>query len=219
MESLIYKIYSIVLLCSIAIGFFICAGVILKERKFFPFFLLLVLMVIILGVDKYALYLIEHSKQNYWLYNYYSVLETFFYTWLISTAFFQKKIKTISLQINILVFAISLINVIFFQGTKRFHTITFGIGSLQIIINCIYYFYQIFIFPAKEKLFKQPFFWFVTAILFQYVCGFPIFMLNNVYYTKVAQSIWPIIGIINDCINIIFQSLITIGFICKIKKF
>lgn len=171
------------------------------------------------GVEKYGEYLVNHNHLNYWLYNYASTAQICFYTWIVSITYLQKSIRKKIAIVNLAYFLLAMANIIFFQGKHHFHTITYGLGSLMVIAVCGYYYYELFVYPTDKKLFKQADFWIVTTVLFFYVCSFPLFVLNNIYFTKVAMAIWPIIAAISDCINIIFYLLFTIAFLCKIKKY
>ena len=191
----------------------------IQNKKYSYFHTLPIFLIYIYVIEQYASYLKNHYKPNAWVYNYSSVVEVGYYMWLISKMYFQKKRFKIAIIINAILVVTSLINISFFQGKTGFHTITFGISSIIVICYCIYYYYQLFIFPTANTLQKQMSFWVVTAIMFDFTCGFPIFCLNNIYYNKVSEKIWPIIVYFNNIINIIFYSLFIIAFLCKIKKF
>lgn len=215
MGTLTENIYFLILWLSIIAGFiFIYKNQLFSSYFFIPFFHLG-----FFGVEKYGEYLVNHGHLNYWLFNYATTAQICFYTWFASSTYLEKKMYKKTLWINLFFVLIAIVNIVFFQGKKHFHTITYGLGSLIIIAACIYYYYELFLYPNDKKLFKQADFWVVTAILFFYVCGFPLFVLNNIYFTKVAMSIWPIIAAISDCINILFYSLFIVAFLCKIKKY
>lgn len=208
-------IYFTVLWLSVLVGFIY----IVKKQTYSPYIFIPFFHLVFFCVEKYGEYLINHNHLNYWLFNYATTAQLSFYSWLVSSTYLQKPIYKKTLWVNLLFVLISLINIIFFQGKHHFHTITYGLGSLMTIAVCGYYYYELFVYPNDKKLFKQADFWIVTAVLFFYVCGFPVFVLNNIYFTKVAMSIWPIIAAISDCINILFYSLFIVAFLCKIKKY
>ncbi len=178
----------------------------------FPFFLMYLYIIEYAGG-----YLTSHYLPNVWLYNYSSTIEICYYLWLVSRMYTLKKKSRIVLLIAMIYFWVSLINIVFFQGKKGFHTITFGLGSLILIGSIIYYFYQLLVFPKETQLTKQIEFWICTALLFSFVSGFPIFCLNNFYANELAESIWPTIDVISAIINIIFYSLFIVAFACKIQ--
>ena len=183
-----------------------------KNVKLLPFFILYLFC-----IESFAGYLTNSNQQNAWLYNYSSIIENSFLIWLVSS-FYKQKQKNKIARLSVIVFSIlSLINILFFQGKNGFHTITFGIGSLFLIITCIYFFYELFLYPSQTHLITSSEFWIVTGILFSFTCGFPIFCLNNFYSNKISEEIWPIITITNYIINIIYYSIFSIAFLCNIK--
>ena len=207
------NIYLWVLLISSLIGF----AFIIQNKPFTYLHTLPIFLLYLYGVEQFSNYLVQQQKENIWLFNYSSVTEICYYTWLISKMYKLKKYcKTIDI-IRVVYCLIALVNIIFFQGKKGFHTITFGLGSLFLIACCIYYFYQLLLFPNRESLLKKMEFWVSTAILFSFSCGFPIFCLTNIYYNNVSAAIWPIILNINLIINIIYYSLFAIAFLSQIK--
>ena len=213
MVTTIVDIYVWVLLSSSIIGFaFALQNRPISFLHTLPFFLLY-----LYGIETLGGYLTNHYKPNVWLYNYSSVVEFAYYFWLISKMYIQKKARSRTQFMATIYCGIALANIIFFQGKNGFHTITFGLGSLLLISVCIYFFYQLLMFPKVELLTKQIEFWICVAILFSFVCSFPIFCLNNFYAKKISESIWPTIDILCAFINIIFYSLFIVGFLCKIK--
>ncbi|MGZ8557320.1 MAG: hypothetical protein ACXWWC_03260, partial [Chitinophagaceae bacterium] len=72
----------------------------------------------------------------------------------------------------LLIYALtSTVNIIFIQKMKAFHTITYSLGCLLIVIFCFYYFLELFKLPKSVKLKNNPAFWICTGLLFFYCCG------------------------------------------------
>ncbi len=212
-----YKYYSILLIVTSIIGLFNSKKIQINiQINFISYFLIYLFLIEFIG-DKLS----QKSIPNVWLYNYSSIVEFAFYSWIIIRILPLKKSKNKLKKIVLIYCLIALINIIFFQGKTGFHSITFALGSILIITLCIYYFYQLLLFPNEEKLITQPNFWICTALLFSFTCSFPIFCLNNFYAHKISQNIWPIISSISNIINIIFCLLLIVAFVCriKIKKF
>lgn len=214
MDLLLDKFFINALLFSFVLGLFYAIE---NKPKTFLHSLYLFLFFIFL-VENYGQHLNNIYQPNYWVFNYSTSVEFLYYNFLLISFYYNKKFVTTFYIINISLALIFLVNIIFFQGKTGFHTITYGIGSLLIIANCIYYFYQLLHYPSLSKLHRQPQFWIVTALLFSYVASFPIFCLNNFYANEIAESIWPIIASINSAIYIIFYSLFSVAFLCKTKN-
>ncbi len=213
MGVLLENIYYFVLISAILSGFvFIIQNKCYGFLHTLPFFLVYTFI-----LEEIGNYLSKHNQPNIWLFNYSSIVEFVYYMWLVSKMYIEKKaIKTV--HITSAIFSIlTLLNIIYFQGKTAFVTITFGIGTLLLIGCCIYYFFQLLLFPNQVSLIKEPQFWVCSALLFFYSCSFPIFCLNSFYSDKISVQIWPIINRINYLINIVFYSLFIVAFLCKIK--
>lgn len=178
---------------------------------------LTIFLVYIFIVEYYGGYLSDHGKKNVWLYNYSSIVEMGYCSWLIAKMYSVKANARAANIFNVVIFIISFINIVFFQGKTQFHSITYGLYSLLLIWLCVYYFYQLLMFPAMELLTRKTEFWICTAILFSFSCGFPIFCLNNFYNHKISVQIWPLISTVNMVTGIMYYSLFIVGFLCNIK--
>lgn len=178
--------------------------------KLFPPFLLLT--VIVEGIGAYLLYV---RKNNLTLYNFFTTFEFCFYLTIISMIVINKRVKQI-IWITIVLYALAaVINIVFIQTMKQFHTVTYSLGCLLVVAFCVYYFLELFRFPRSVKLFNMPAFWICTALLFFYCCTFPLYGLNNYWMTSgisrlVLQNFTKIISIL----NVFLYSLFTIAFLC-----
>jgi hypothetical protein len=144
--------------------------------KLFPPFLAATIIVEILGS-----YFSSIGENNVELYNFFTSFEFCFYLWILSRIIKKKELKKI-IGITIVVFLISaIINILFIQGIQTFHTVTYSLGCLLIVIFCIYYFLELFRLPKSEKLYTNPSFWICAALLFFYCCGFPLYALINLW--------------------------------------
>lgn len=180
--------------------------------KFFPPFLLLTI-----GIEYTGHYLRSVGQNNISLYNFFTVFEFVFYMILISIILRNIKAKKV-IRISAFAYAaISISNILFFQGMKTFHTITYSLGCLLIVAVCIYYFLELFRSPRSVSLMSDPAFWICSGLLFFYCCGFPLYAFIN-FWAKVkwmAINFQKIVGIL----NIFLYSLFTIAFLCsKIRR-
>ena len=177
----------------------------------FPPFLLVTLFIETLGAYWSSIW-----KHNIWLYNFFSVFEFCFYLWLISLIISNKKIKKI-IKITLVIYAlIAIINILFIQKMKMFHTVTYSLGCLLIVSFCIYYFLELFRLPKSVKLKNDPAFWLCSGLLFYYCCGFPLFGLIN-FVNGLPKLIIKNFQTIVTIMNILLYSLFTIAFLCRIK--
>lgn len=182
--------------------------------RFFPPFLLATLI-----VETYGLYLGSIGRNNIAFYNFFTAFEFCFYLIIIKALIVNNRVKRVIL-ITILGYAlIAVVNILFIQKIRTFHTITYALGCLLVTIFCFYYFFELFKKPKSFSLIHQPAFWICSGLLFFYCCGFPLFALINHWgeISKVIQSNFiSILWILN-----IFQySLFAIAFLCsKTRKY
>ena len=182
--------------------------------KLFPPYLFLTLCVESLGT-----YLFSIGANNLVLYNYFTVFEFCFYFWVLSEIVTSKKVKHIIL-ICIPIYCLCVAyNFLFGQKMEMFHTITYALGCLFIVIFCIYYFLELFRFPKSLKLVNDPAFWICSGLLFFYCCGFPLYGLINFWY-DISYLLLKNFDNVVTILNIFLYTLFAIGFLCiKTRKF
>ena len=186
-----------------------------RYLNLFPPFLL-----VTLAAEVYGSYLSSIDRTNLFIYNFFTVIEFCFYLFLLYKLIKSQTIKK-TIFISIILYpVIAVVNILFFQGMKSFHTITYALGCLVIVTFSIIYFVQLF--RAKEvfKLSRNPAFWICCGLLFFYCCGFPLYTLIN-FHKHIPRAFLNSFASIITVLNIFLYSLFTIAFICnlKIRKF
>ncbi|RZL97914.1 MAG: hypothetical protein EOO88_61940, partial [Pedobacter sp.] len=107
--------------------------------KAFPFFLILTLTAETVGN-----YLSSISKNNIMLYNLFSTFEFAFFMGVLAGIIDNKMMKKV-IWITMFMYIIAAVcNIFFLQGPTTFHTYTYCIGCLIIVIFCFYYFFELF---------------------------------------------------------------------------
>jgi hypothetical protein len=157
------------------------------------------------------------TGSNTWLYNIFVPLSFIFYSYLFSKIIFSPKIKKLIRVFWIFYILLVLINSIFIEKFTVFDSYTYTTGSIVIICLTMVYFFELFRTPRSVNLLREPPFWIATALLFFNASSLPFFSIINYLgekSTTLANSIYDIILVIN-----IFQySLLTIAYLCRIKK-
>ncbi len=182
--------------------------------KLFPPFLLATLIVEALGSYLYSI-----GKNNLALYNFFTVFEFLFYLYFISFVISNKRIKLIIRVTAMLYVLVAITNIIFIQGMKIFHTMTYSLGCLIIVVFCIYYFLELFRQSRSIKLLNSPPFWIFSGLLFFYCCGFPLYGLIN-YWSGISKLLVRNFDEIFTILNIFLYTLFTVAFLCiKTRKY
>jgi hypothetical protein len=175
--------------------------------RLFPPFLLATLCTEILGP-----YLNYKRVSNLNLYNFFSTFEFCFYLWAVSLMIHNKRFK-LGIRLMIPLYAAAaVINILFIQQMKSFHTVTYATGCLLVVAACICYFMELFRLPKFEQLGRNPAFWISSGLLFFYCCSFPLYGLINAWRDiKLIANNFQKIG---SLLNIFLYSLFTIAFVC-----
>lgn len=179
--------------------------------KIFPPFLLATLVVEAIGA-----YFSSIGRNNVALYNLFTVVEFCFYLWVISAVITKLAMKYVLRATSILYALASVVNIFFIQKMQTFHSFTYAIGCLLIVIACIYYFFELFRVPKAVSLVRTPAFWICSGLLFFYCCGFPLFGLSN-FISGISPMIIRNFTAIITIMNIFLYSLFTIAFLCRLK--
>ncbi len=197
----------------IAISFL--ASLLVYNKKKTPLYLNLFppYLFLTLTAETWGTYLWSMGKNNLLLYNLFTTFEFCFYFWVISEMIKSKKIKKVVLLTIPFYILCVVINFIWGQTLASFHTITYSLGCLLIVIFCIYYFLELFRLPKSVKLQKDPSFWICAGLLFFYCCGFPLYGLIN-YWSEISILVVLNFDKIFTLLNIFLYTLFTIAFLC-----
>jgi len=121
--------------------------------------------------------------------------------------------------ITAIIFSIfACINVFLIQGFYRFHTISYRVGAVMIVVWCFLYFRQLMHSSERIILIKNSFFWMSTGLLFFYLGFFFYFSaFDYIVYKKIkfSKDLW---NIISETLNILLYSCFVIALICPRKN-
>ncbi|RYY62415.1 MAG: hypothetical protein EOO05_02925 [Chitinophagaceae bacterium] len=206
-------IYFIILNILVSLKVYSTRNVDFPYLKTFPLFLLLTL-----GVEFLGNYLSSAGFHNVILYNLFSILGCCYFQWLISRMISSRKVKNL-IRVTIAGYIIiSLANMYLFQ-TDGFLTVTYSLGCLLAVAECIYFFLELFRNPKAVNLISNPNFWICSAVLFWYSSTFPLYGYIN-YWSKISRLVVVNFESIVTILNIFFYSLFTIAFLCmKPRKY
>ncbi len=180
--------------------------------RLFPFFLLSTLAVEVMGN------IMESSGQtNIHIYNYFTTFEFCFYLFVLAQMIESKKAKRLIYWTIPLYVVASVINIEFVIQPRRFHTITYALGCLLLVIGSIAYFLELFRRPKSVKLVSTPAFWICSGLLFFYCSSFPLFGLAN-FWADISPAIIRNFAAIISLLNVFLYTLFSIAFLCRMKS-
>lgn len=177
---------------------------------------LLPFLIITLTVEISGLVLSVIHRRNHGLYNYFTSFEFIFYSLFYRAILENKRIKKIVLCAIIVYPVLFILNILFIQGMKGFHTITYRLGSVMVVTWCYLYFRQLMRSNTYVALFRDPLFWISTGLLFFYA-GFFFWMSADILMyidVPINATVW---FILSDTLNAVLYSCFLISFVCQIK--
>jgi hypothetical protein len=206
--------YFIVISFLLSLRVYFIPGMANSYLRLFPPFLLVTLI-----AEFLASYMSSINKNNMSVYNVFTGFEFCFYLWIIRLVIHSNRMKKIIFIILPLYGLTALINIIFIQKMKIFHSVTYSLGCLIIVLFCMYYFFELFRLPHSVNLKNDPAFWICSGLLFFYCCSFPLFGLIN-YWNHISKLLVNNFGSFVIILNIFLYSLFSIAFICtKTRKY
>ena len=186
-------------------------GIPVYLKLFIPF-LLITLIVEVIGWRLY-----NENINTAFLFNPFTAFEFEFYLYILYNIIRTKRAKRVILFILFIYPVLALSNIYFFIQPGTFHSISYSLGCLLIAGVCIYYFYELFHLPSSMNLVREPAFWICTALLFYYICSFPLYGLASFLYTAssiILQNLRTILW----TMNVLLYTLFTVGFLCVIRS-
>ena len=179
--------------------------------RVFPIFLILSFLVEIIGEFRS-----DKRLNNSLMYSLFTGFEFTFYIWVIREIVQNEKAKRVIFYILLIFPFLDLVNIFLIQGIGHFHTITYSLGCLLIVLLCIYYFFELFQSPNSVNLLQQPAFWICSGLMFFYCCSFPIFGLSN-FLLSLPRVIIRHINTIITLLNVFLYSMFTLAFLCRFR--
>jgi hypothetical protein len=182
--------------------------------KSFPFFLFITLFVECVTPLK----LIRFHGTNHWFFNIFTTLEFIYYGYLFYHIIDAPAKRKVMPLVFLLFILFTIINIFYIQGQGRFHTISYRVGAIVMIVLCFYYFRQLTRLTGYINLLQNPYFWISTGILFFYLGFFFYFSaFDYIVYNKLPfnLSLWMIIS---NTLNVLLYSSFVIALLCPGKK-
>ena len=181
--------------------------------KTFPLFLFITLF-----VEIFATYTANKTGSNHLIYSIFTTcLFLYFYF------FYYHNIQSKGLKKAIMFFAIvypilALVNIFFIQGKDHFHTYTFVLGSIFLIILCLSYLRQLIINPAISTVIYKPQFWITLSLLLFYSVDILFTASINSLTAKNNNLAYSFVRVMRY-LNYTMYLVMIIGFLLSYKKY
>jgi hypothetical protein len=143
-----------------------------------------------------------------------TVFESTFYIYFVREMIKSPLVKKILLYCLIIYPAIFLVNTLLIQGSVVFHSMTYALGCLLIVLSCVYYFWELFQLTDSVNLSRQPAFWISSGLLFYYACTFPFYGTTNLV-SALPKVILKNLLFVFVLLNILQYLSFTIAFLCR----
>jgi hypothetical protein len=194
---------------------FVASLTIFKDRenprylKTFSFFLLINVV-----TDTVSAIQDTYVINNMVFVNLVTVFDVIFYVYFVREIIRRPLVKKILLYCLIIYPAIFLVNTLLIQGSVVFHSMTYALGCLLIVVSCVYYFWELFQQNYSVNLSRQPAFWISCGLLFYYACTFPFYGTTNLV-RALPDVILRNLLVIFILLNILLYLSFTIAFLCR----
>ncbi|HEX9513530.1 MAG TPA: hypothetical protein VF939_23730 [Puia sp.] len=178
--------------------------------RLFPFFLFFIVLVEFTGR-----YLKIAFHQNTWFYNITTTVEFVFYAYIFELELQDPALKKTASRFMIIYPLLVLLNLLFVQGFRQFHSYTMVIGTIFMIIFCGLYFYELLLNPLEGQLRRDPMFWISTGILFFNLGGLSYDILFNLLQKYATNTSGKLFQNINNNLILMLYSCFIIAFLCR----
>lgn len=180
-----------------------------SKEKYFLYFLWFTLgvevcaalMSYVLGID------------NFWIYNFYTIISFLFYFYWYYAILKQKTLQKTVLVFGILFTGVAIWNLVF-QSWTEYHQYTFVVGALFTLIATVFHFWQLLYSDQILVIQYKLSFWISAGLLLFYM-GMVPFMLLSRYFELTGASYYILI----ISLNCILYGCYIIGFLWTKKKY
>jgi len=179
--------------------------------RLFPFFLLFIVLVELIGRYIHAVLL----QENAWLYNVSTTIEFLFYAYIFESQLRDATFKKSTVRFMLFYPLLVLLNLLFVQGFRHFHTYTMVVGSIFMVIFCGLYFYELLLNPLEGELRRDPMFWISTGILFFYLGDLSYNLLFTLLQKYAKNTSGKLFQNINNNLILMLYSCYIIAFLCR----
>lgn len=191
---------------------------IVRFSKLYPRYIKYLIPFLLISIFAEAatpLKLIHFTKSNHWFFNLYTTFEFLFYAFLFFQVFHKKVHRTLVLYLTTLGVLGIIVNVLFIQGMNNFHSYSYRLTLLIVIIWSLIYFRSLMQTNLEVALVRIPMFWIATGLflfslgIFFYFNAFDYIAYKNLDYSR---QLWKII---TRSLNVMLYTCFLLSLICQ----
>jgi len=179
--------------------------------RVFPIFLFLTLC-----VESYSLYINLQGRHNVAFYNFYNMVETGFYLYVLREIIANATVKKAIIWAFIAYASFGFWNALSWQKMSHFNNVTFALGALIIVAFSIFYFMEVFQKKEASNLLFEPSFWICSGLIFFNTGALPFFGLIHMI-ERLPELMISRIMIAELILNIFLYSTFALSFLCRLR--
>ncbi len=179
-------------------------------------YLLLFIAAVSLVVELYANKMARAGQPNTFLYNIYTLFEINIYLFVVRNLLSGDALRKTIIYFAAAFNTIALLRLFFYGGFETFDAVSYAIGCFLLCSSCIFYFYELFEYKYAVFILQEPSFWLITALIFYYTLGIPIYGVWTTFVDPPKFIIENYLFII-DSLNFIVYLLINFALLCQIR--
>lgn len=209
------QVYLCVLFICLAVSIFAAGSK--SPASYLRAFVILMSVTAITELGNYFHFLPKIHQSNHWTFNIQTVFEFYFFSY-----FFYQILRGSFSQGPIRIFVvlypvILLTSFLTVQKYYVFHTYTYILGGLYLVILCLLYYRELYTAKEFKSLSTLPEFWIVTGLMVFTVGQLPYMILINylnIDYSEVSTFFRQYILV---TLNIVMYAMFTIGLLWSIR--
>jgi hypothetical protein len=183
-----------------------------------PFYLRLLSLYLLLDciVEAYTSYEALHKHNTQLINGLSSTVSFVLYIYIIRDIIRNLKARRVLLYCLWAFPVFFVVNILLFQKSGVFQSVTYSLGCLLIVTASIYYFWELFQNRAYINLLREPAFWICSGLLFYCACSFPVDAMIN-FISNITLRLARVLTLIQDLVYILLYLSFTIAYLCRLR--
>jgi hypothetical protein len=189
-----------------------------KSRKWQLFIIYMSFIVAIETLGWLTRYVLKLGGQYDWIYNYYVLISTAFYLYILSLSPLMKPRKNVLSIILVGFIIIALGNMFFLQGLWTFNSYSEVLENIILATVCCYLMYKNLQEDNSVDLLNYDYFWLSNGLLFFSLGNITMHLFFRFLKNFYESTQIPIGLYIIDVLNVLLYGSLIIAFICRRKN-